>query len=61
MEIRKELLVVLECLEIIVLTTFRNTLNSMIKTGGPVPVNINIKNNPNNNGRSGAKVPNVNE
>jgi hypothetical protein len=42
----------------IVLTTFRNTLNSMIKTGGPVPVNINIKNNPNNNGRSGAKVSN---
>ncbi|MGD1320755.1 hypothetical protein [uncultured Chryseobacterium sp.] len=45
----------------IVLTTFRNTLNSMLKTGGPVPVNINIKNNPNNNGKSGAKIPNVNE
>ncbi|WP_312769574.1 RHS repeat-associated core domain-containing protein [Epilithonimonas sp.] len=45
----------------IVLTNFRDTLRSMIKTGGPVPVNINIQNNPNNNGRSGTKIPNVNE
>ncbi|WP_241280246.1 DUF6443 domain-containing protein [Chryseobacterium cucumeris] len=45
----------------IVLTNFRDTLRSMIKTGGPVPVNINIQNNPNNNGKSGTKIPNVNE
>ena len=45
----------------IVLTNFSNTLNSMIKTGGPVPVNINIKNNPNNDGRGGTKKTNVNE
>ncbi len=45
----------------IVLTNFRDTLRSMIKTGGPVAVNINIQNNPNNNGKSGTKIPNVNE
>ncbi|MBW8523546.1 RHS repeat-associated core domain-containing protein [Chryseobacterium chendengshani] len=45
----------------IVLTTSTNTRNRMMKTGGPVSANINIKNNPNNNGRSGAKIPNVNE
>lgn len=45
----------------IVLTNFRDNLNNMLKTGGPVPTTINIKNNPNNNGRKGSKIPDVNE
>lgn len=43
------------------LTDFRDNLNNLIKSTGPVPVNINIQNNPNNNGKSGKKIPNVNE
>src|SRR5690606_3274183 len=44
------------------LTDFRNTLNGYLNNGRTsLPVNINITNNPNNNGRSGRRIPNVNE
>ncbi|WP_430613531.1 hypothetical protein [Flavobacterium sp. JP2137] len=43
------------------LNSFSGTLNGYLKNRGAVPVNININNNPNNNGRSGRKIPNVNE
>ncbi|MPT35489.1 MAG: hypothetical protein E2604_10470 [Flavobacterium sp.] len=44
-----------------ILTEFRDTLNSMLKVDKTIPTNINITNNPNNNGRSGKKLPKVNE
>jgi RHS repeat-associated protein len=44
------------------LTDFRTVLNNYLSNGRTsLPVNINIANNPNNNGRSGRRLPNVNE
>jgi hypothetical protein len=43
------------------LSNFRNTINNNLDKRGSLPVNINITNNPNNNGRSGKKIPNIHE
>lgn len=43
------------------LSTFSTTLQSYLQNGSSVPLNINITNNPNNNGRNGTRIPNINE
>ncbi|AEE49135.1 RHS repeat domain-containing protein [Haliscomenobacter hydrossis] len=44
------------------LTDFRSTMNSYLGNGrSSIPATINIANNPNNNGRGGNRVPNINE
>jgi len=43
------------------LTDFRNTLNGYLQNRSSLPVNINITNNPNNNGRNGTRIPHVRE
>jgi RHS repeat-associated protein len=43
------------------LNSFRNTLNGYLRNRNSLLVNINIKNNPNNNGKNGRRTPNVNE
>jgi RHS repeat-associated protein len=43
------------------LTTFRDNLRMVQKYQTTIPGSIDIIGNPNNNGRSGAKIPNVNE
>ena len=43
------------------LLSFRDNLRLVQKYHPSVPATINIIGNPNNNGRSGAKIPNVNE
>ncbi|MGS2764687.1 hypothetical protein [Sinomicrobium sp. M5D2P9] len=43
------------------LNAFKDTLNGYLENQNSIQVNINITNNPNNNGRSGKKIPNVNE
>nr|WP_298656246.1 hypothetical protein [uncultured Flavobacterium sp.] len=43
------------------LNGFVRNLNSVLKYQTSVPATLDITGNPNNNGRSGAKIPNVNE
>jgi RHS repeat-associated protein len=43
------------------ITDFRNTLNGYLQNRSSLPVNINITNNPNNNGRNGTRIPHVRE
>jgi RHS repeat-associated protein len=43
------------------LNQFVNSMNHYLEGKTSLPVNINIQNNPNNNGRSGRRIPNVNE
>lgn len=43
------------------LNQFVNTMNHYLEGRTSLPVNINIQNNPNNNGRGGRRIPNVNE
>ncbi len=44
------------------LNNFRSTLNGCLNDDRTsLPVNINITNNPNNNGLNGGRVPNINE
>ncbi len=43
------------------LNSFRNRLNSYLDDYSSIPLNLNITNNPNNNGRNGNRIPNVNE
>lgn len=43
------------------LNGFVRNLNSVLKYQTSVPATLDIAGNPNNNGRSGAKIPNVNE
>lgn len=43
------------------LTDFKNTLNGYLQNRSSLPVNINITNNPNNNGRNGTRIPHVRE
>ncbi|WP_461533108.1 hypothetical protein [Sinomicrobium sp.] len=43
------------------LNAFKDALNEYLEDRNSIRVNINISNNPNNNGRSGKKIPNVNE
>jgi hypothetical protein len=43
------------------LNRFSTQLQEQIQNNGSVPTNINIDNNPNNNGRNGRRIPNVRE
>uniref|UniRef100_A0AB33ISM1 Teneurin-like YD-shell domain-containing protein n=1 Tax=Prevotella sp. GTC17253 TaxID=3236793 RepID=A0AB33ISM1_9BACT len=43
------------------LIDFKDTLNRMLKVNKTIFTNIHIYNNPNNNGKNGTKIPNVNE
>ena len=43
------------------LTQFRDLLRNALDRNGTIQATINIDNNPNNNGRSGRRLPNVNE
>ncbi|CAN5193107.1 hypothetical protein BH09BAC2_BH09BAC2_18840 [soil metagenome] len=43
------------------LNQFVNSMNHYLEGKTSLPVNVNIQNNPNNNGRSGRRIPNVNE
>lgn len=43
------------------LNEFTETLNNYLKNQSSIRVKINIFNNPNNNGKNGKKIPNVNE
>jgi hypothetical protein len=43
------------------LNRFKNALNGHLQKRSSLNVNINIYNNPNNNGRSGGRIPNINE
>jgi hypothetical protein len=43
------------------LTDFRNAFNGYLRNRNSLPVNINILNNPNNNGRNGTRIPHVRE
>jgi RHS repeat-associated protein len=43
------------------LTSFRDTLQNMLQSSTAIQTNINITNNPNNNGRNGNRIPNIRE
>lgn len=43
------------------LRSFSSTVQNLLQSTSSIPATINITNNPNNNGRSGTKIPNVNE